>query len=572
MPKITTKLLRDATNVSPTAPPGIAIDDAGIALEIELAPGRALAEASLSIQVPDDSAPIDLLAEAISTTSTGAGDLTTLAAWGPVAWVVLDWRARRGLVRLDVKLQPSAGGQVPQDPGVPPPKPQLLRLRLSTNDGPWILATPLALVPLVDVNGALSASVQLPGLDASRIMIEVVTPPTDPLGPEDYVSMPAAFASLSLTGSRRPSALSLGVPPTAVVHHEPSLLPPSAVLTVREPLLSALVEALPGTAGGSATIVIRSPGAAFLDRLELKLGSSTEVTSWRGEQAELELPVGIERDATGYVDLDAHPTAFAARVEVELQPERPPVVLTPPPTGYGHRSNPDSALAQGFCFAEGVDLLGVDLMLASRSRSVRGLVTIHSDEHGRPSEPPLATIPLDLPEEKTRDPASWRLFDLPEPLSLDPNAVVWVVLAIAAGEADWALAGRPPAADDPSVADKPPMKHLLRRRSGEAWVSRDMTFEEGPRNPWALTRPRLRRVGPPPALDLCLCCGDKELALVPDAAGRIALGEAALAPLFDDQGSASLDVRVRSNIAGKIRLSELRVSLPVERDTWTFPA
>lgn len=570
-PTITTRIQRDGVDL-PVAGP-IAVDEVGVALRLAISPGRALVEAALTVQVPDDRDPIDLLATAIATTSVGVGDLADPSGWGPVEWVVLDWKACRGLVRLDVTLSAAGEGDAPAadgDGGGDTEKTatagasSLLRLRISSDEGPWVLATPLALVPLRDADGVLGAGVQLPGLSASRIMIEVVNKPeSDPLSPEDYVPVPVTLAGLKLTGSRRPPALSIGVPPTAIVHHEPGLLPPAAVRTVRESLLSALTAALPDTAGGTATIVVRSPGAAFLERLTLELGSRPEVTTWRGGRPALDLPLGPGRDATVVVDLDAAPTAFAARVEATLRPERPPVIADPVPTGYGHRCGPDSALAQGFCFGEAVDLVGVDLMLAARSRSVQGRVTFHADDHGRPAEPPLATLPLDLPAEDTRAAASWRALDLPAPVAFAPDALFWVVLTLAAGAADWALGPR---------ADSTPVRGLLRRERGEAWVPRDMTFEEGPASPWAFARPRLRRVGPAPALDLRLRRGGRELALVEGAGGRVALDEAALAALRGGPDNTPLELLVRSNIAGSVRLSELRVALPVERGTWTFPA
>jgi hypothetical protein len=559
MPTITTKLLRGATDVSGTTP--IVVDDAGTTIDLVVQPGLELVDAALTVQVPDDAAPIDLLEGTAATTSAGAADIKKPSAWGAVAWVVLDWRVRRGLVRLEVAISKPAAA--PVVPGAPAPPPPMLRLRASDSGGPWVLTTPVALVSLVDTGSTLSASVQLPGLSASRLMIEVVTRPTkDPLGPEDYVPAPATFTRMSLTGSPRPPALTISVPPETIVCHEPGLLPPGATLSVRESLLAALRWALPGTTGGRAQILVRSPGAAALQRVILTLGSRPELTRWRGARPELDLPVGTEREAIGFIDPGAHPTSFAARVEVELRPERPPVVATPPATGYAHRCTPDSALAQSFCFAHTVDLVGLDLMLAPCTRVAQGRVTLHADAHGAPGEPPLAALALDLADLDPHAPATWRSLDLPRPLPLAAGASVWVALTLTTGELGWALATRPEAT---------PVRALLRRDRGESWVPRDMTFQAGPARPWALARPRLRRDGPPPALDLRLRRGSQELLLTPDTAGRVAVDADALAPLLTVAATTPLELVVRSSSAGRVRLRELRVTLPIQSNTWTFP-
>lgn len=540
---ITTKLTRGGQVIP--AGPSIPIADDGTNLEITVPAGIELSEANLLVQVPDDSAAIDLLAGAACTTSNGP---VTWPDAATLSWVSFDWRARRGLVRLDIVLKPN-------------PTATHLRIRVS-DGGPWLLAAPVGLVAFN--NGAVS--VQLPGLAASRVMLELVKKPANPLSPEDYTPETGGFTKLTLTGSRRPPALTISVGPRTVVRHEPALLPPAAILTLREPLLAALRAALPGRAGGTATIVLRSPVLAALQRLELTLAGRPEIDRFHDDQAALSLALAPDREQVAFIDLAAHPTAFSVRVRPDLRPELPPPVPTPtlPPT-YAHRCSPDSALAQSFVFAAPGLLVGVDLLLALRSPALRGRIAIHADLHGTPAEPPLATVKLDLTASEPPGVLTthrWHSVDLPAPVALAPGAPVWLSLTLDAGDALWALAERPPGT---------PAGALLRQDRAAAWVARDMTFPTGPQRLWAVARPRLRNDGPPLALALLLRRGAATLTLVADAAGRARVDAAALAPLNGGAPSTPLELVIRSPGAGRVALDDLHVELPAQTTVWSFP-
>ena len=149
-PTITTKLVR--AGVTLAQGPVVPIADDGTTIELTLPAGTELGAANLQIQVPDDSDPQDLRAASTIVSSAGA--------WTPatdLTWLSLDWGARRGLVKLTVTFPDKTG-------------PTHLRLRIA-DAGPWILATPAALVERA--KDAVSVSVQLPGLAASRILIEI---------------------------------------------------------------------------------------------------------------------------------------------------------------------------------------------------------------------------------------------------------------------------------------------------------------------------------------------------------------------------------------------------------------
>ncbi len=539
---ITTKLTRAGLAVP--AGPSIPIADDGTVLEVSVPPGLELSEANLLVQVPDDSAPIDLIAGSSCSTSTGGlawPELTNLS------WLSLDWRARRGLVRLALTLK--AGSNVTH-----------LRLR-SSDGGPWMLAAPFALVPVS--NNA--ASVQLAGLAASRLMLELVTKPGNPLSPEDYVPEPATITTLTLTGSRRPPALTVSLGPRTVVRHEPTLLPPAATLNLREPLLAALRTALPGRTGGAAQIVLRSPVLAALRRLELTLAARPEQDRFRDDRTSLSLELTPGRELVAFIDLAAHPTGFSARVRPDLRPELPPPVPTPTlPPPYAHRCGPDSALAQSFVFPAPALLVGVDLLLAARSQVLLGRITLHADNNGSPAEPPLATSKLDLTASTTPGlltPPRWHSVDLPAPVSLPAGAPVWLVLTLDRGEALWAL--------DLRQGDTP-ARALLRRDRAADWIPRDMTFPTGPQILWALARPRLRNDGPPLTPELLLRRGDQTLALVADPAGRVRADATALAPLNLVAPATPLELVIRSPSAGRVELDDLHVELPALTTTWSF--
>lgn len=538
-PTITTKLVRNGVTLAPG--PVVPVADDGTAVELALPAGLELQAASLTVQVPDDSDPIALHSGATLIASTGA--------WSPASdltWLSLDWGARRALVKLTVTLKAGAPAT-------------FLRLRVA-DAGPWLLATPAAIVPVTN----LSASVQLPGLAASRLMIEPVTKPASPNSPEDYLPSASTITAVTLTGARRPPALTVSVAPAIVVHHEAALLPPGASLSLREPLLAALRKQLPGRDGGTAQIVLRSPAAAELRKLSLTLGVRRSVTRFKGAGPELTLAVRPGVEATAVAELGAHPTGFAVQLRPELRPELPPAVPpAPAQVSYAHRCSPDSTLAQAFRFAAGGVLVGVDLWLAARTASVRGELKILTDERGVPGEAQLASLPVELadPGAGILGAFAWRSFDLPAAIVLAPDATVWIRLELAEGELLWALAQTPPAG---------PVGPLLRRERAESWVPRDMTFGTGPSRPWAITRPRLRNDGPPQPLTLQLQRSGAALPVVADADGWVRLDAEGLAPLCVGPVAAPLTLVVRGPSEGRVVLRALLIELPAQSSSWSF--
>ena len=552
---ITTKLT--PANVPPGADASIAVAEDGATLELVLPAGRELVDAALTVQLPDDTTPLDLLAGATVATSTGPG------AWAdkPVSWISVDWRTRRGLVSLELKLDAAATATH-------------LRLRVS-DGGPWMLATPVALVPIVAATPpalGFTALVQLPGLAAARVLLELTKKIGVPLGPEDYVLQDSKVTGLALRGSRRPPALTVSVAPATVVHHEPALLPPAAALTLRGPLLAALRTALPGHAGGAAQIVLRSPAPAVLQSLKLALATRNELSLWREKVAPprvakaptpaLDLTLVPGRETVAVVDLDAHPTRFSARVRAALRPELPQTIPAPTATRFAHRCTPDAALAQGFVFTDAGALIGVDLLLTSRGPELRGRVAVHRDDHDAPAEPPLAALELvETAPQDSPDPA-WRSLDFPDPVPFPAGALVWLSLTVTAGEALWSLAQRP---------DATPVDRLLHRDRGESWVARAMTFPAGPQTPWASSRPRLLNDGTPLPLELLLRRGDKTVPLTAEPDGRVAADLTALAPLLTGPATTPLELVVKSLCAGRVQLTDLRVELPPQTYDVSFP-
>lgn len=536
-PTITTKLVRNGVTLAPG--PVVPIADDGTAIELTLPAGAELSAANLLVNLPDDSAPLDLRATATIACSAGAWAPTT-----ELTWLSLDWGARRALVTLTVTLAAATATH--------------LRLRLA-DAGPWVLATPAAIVAFTGT----TCTVQLPGLAGSRILIETVNKPAVVNSPEDYVPVASKISAVFLTGSRRPPTLTVSVAPAAVVHHEANLLPPLASLNLRESLLNALRKQLPGRDGGTAQIVLRSPAASELRKLALTLGVRRSVTRWKDAGSELALAVKPGVEASAIAALDAHPQRLAVQVRSELRPELPPTVPPlPAQIGFTHRCSADSVLAQSFHFADDGALVGIDLWLAARTPAVRGELKLYADERGSPAATPLLTLPLtiDDPAAGIRGAFAWVSFDLPEPVRVAREVPVWVALELSEGAAMWALTQNPGGAVGP----------LLRRDRAESWVPRNMTFGTGPSLPWAITRPRLRNDGPPLPLELVLKRGNAALPVSTDADGWLRLAADALAPLNLGAVDAPLVLAVRSPSAGRVLLRELLIELPPQSSTWSF--
>ena len=523
----------------------IPVGSDGTAVALTVAPGLELTAAALVVRMPDDSAPLELTAGAVVATDLGA---VAPPADKPVRWVSYDWRARRALVRLTVTL--AAGADATH-----------VRLRLS-DGGPWLLASPGPLVEVKAVGNVPTATVQLPGLSASRVMLELVVKANGALTPEDHPPATASkLASVSLTAARRPPALTVTVA-GATIHHEPALLPPGAVVTVAGPgLLAALRDLLPGHVGGVAELRLVAPVESALQKLDLTLETREVVERFRGGAPALSADVPAGGELVGAVDLAAKPTRVRARLRGAARNEyRLPVAQAQTPR-FAHRCTAGSALAQAFALPRGDALVGVDLLVGPRTAALKGNVAFHADDGGLPSATPFAAVALDLADlpGAGADPTPrWLPVDLRAPTA-PPTPTVWIALAPTEGEALWYLGEADP---------QDPTRGLARRERSEPFVLRDMPFKTGPARPWACAVPRLQRATPPdPPVLRVRWAG----ALGPAAGegGRLDVSAELPNPPAPPT-AAPLELAVMCPFSARVELDALVVDLPASSKTLSF--
>lgn len=539
----TAQLVRNGQALPPGQPVPVGVDGTTVALTVPA--GLELVDAALTITMPDDSAPIELTAGAVVTSELGPG---IPPADKDVKWVSVEWGARRGLVKLKLVLLTAATA---------------VRLRLS-DGGPWLLASPGPLLPLTVAGNTKVAEVQLPGLSASRVMFEPVTTKVSALGPEDHDPTGAKLQSVSVTGARRPPALTVTVG-DAIVHHEAALLPAGGRVVVREALLAALRERAPGHAGGSAAIRLTAPAESAIQKIGLSLRTREVVTRFRGAAAQVAADVEPGGVLVGQVDLAVAPTRVRVRVRADLRGEYR--VAAAAPSGHAHRCTPDSALAQPFVHRHDDELVGVDLLLGPRTAALAGRVGFHADDRGTPAAAPFAAVDLDLTDQDgvgvapTARPVA---LDLPRPVR-PPTPIFWVTLAPTAGEVLWFLGEAAPA-----PSDVPP---LSRRERGEPWVPRDMPFGTGPKKLVALADLRLRRSAAPrpPELHLRWKDGAPPQPLgepLPTPDGRLDASGPQLPPRPQD--ATELRFIADCEFAGRVELAELAADLPEHTENLTF--
>lgn len=538
---LTAQLLR-AGQALPSDQP-IPIGPDGTTLQVAVPAGLQLTGAELRLTLPDDAAALDLTAGSIVATDRGPGSPPSAA---PVLWVSHDWRVRRPLVRLAVTLK--AGADATH-----------VRLRLS-DGGPWLLASPGPLIEVKSVDGALVAAAQLPGLAASRVLLELVKKAGTVLNPEDIPFAAAStIASIVLTGARRPPGLTLRLG-DAIVHHEPALLPAGGQLAI--PLTSLVRDLLPGGAGGPLALRLDAPAESLLKRIDLSLQTRALVTRFAGDRAAIVAQVPAGGQLVAELPLAQAPTRLRLRVRADPRDEvRLPVPAFPDAPRHGHRCTPDSALAQRFTLPAGAGLLGVDLLLGPRSPALRGRVGFHADELGVPQEPPFAAIDLalaDIAGAGLAPTARAVVLDLPAPVR-PPGERCWISLALAEGQAVWFFG-------QAELGAPPP----VRRERAEPWVPRDMPFATGITAPWACAQPRLRRGRAPEPPSLALRWGAELYPLAPDPSGRLDLAAAELPPAPEPPGSASLDLVVTCPFAARVELEGLSVDMPEQTTHLSF--
>jgi hypothetical protein len=511
---------------------------AGLAVVLDVPPDLELVRALLTLQAPGDDVTVDLVPGATLATSLGPGPLPANTA---IDWLSLDWGTRRPLTSLQIKSTET------HKEG---------RLNIA-EAGPWF---PPTLGNTVTVGGNGQA---LPGIMASRLLVEFFTPPANPMPPDPTKKTVATKVSeLVVKAAARPPDLTALIEPEALFFHHPMPLQPLQELTLREELRAALQRAWPAQLrGGPVTLTLRSSGPAMLRKLLLTLDTAAVFQRWStgGDSLSFSLPTNGEY--IGSVNVPPDRPLREVRFLVRYQPAQP---------SLAHRCGSGYAAAQAFAPPQGSGtLVGIDLHLRPLTRSVQGTLALFPDAYGRPGNVPLGSaVELSL-EERNAPPwaARWVSLELPEPLVLEEKAPWWAVLTITQGGVLWSLGDMAAA---PGSGGLLPCGSFYRSEDTGPWLERVVPSTGGTsRLPWAYSRPRLRASAaePPSPLQVLLRWGSRELGVTPDAEGRVSLDERALAALTPPGAPPKgapppLMVVVRTRAAGELTLSGLRVTSP----------
>lgn len=546
--RVTARLDDKGRNEPALAP----VDSTGRTLVLDVPPGVELLRASLTLQAPGDDVMVDVVPGATLATSTGKKQLSKDES---IEWVSLDWGARRPLTFLQL--------QTPADSPAS-------KARLSVAEGgPWYPPTPSNIFPLGG-NGQ-----PLPGIMASRLMVELVdaTSAADPLKPK--VLVPTKLSGVVVKAAARPADLSVLVEPGTLFFHQATPLQPFQELTLVEDLTAALQRAWPAELkGGQVALTLRSSAPAKLTKIHLTLDTATVVQQWSSGGSSLSLPLVRDGEASASIDVPVGQKLKEVRFRVQhqLRDEHLPLTPQPPPEPLlAHRCGSGFAAAQSFSApVGGGPLVGLDLHLRPLTREVKGTLTLFPDTHDRPGEQLLEGTTLELSLEETGNapwPYRWAAFELPKPVALDSGW--WAVLTVTEGTVLWSL-GEPGSAPDegPLV----PRTALYRTEDTSPWLPREVPSpKKGEASgPWAFTRPRLQApaVLPPPPPRVRLRWGDRSLDVTPDEDGSVFLDEHTLEklpppPVTPKPGAPPrLEVVVLSGAGGESTLSGLRVTIP----------
>ncbi|WP_309897329.1 hypothetical protein [Archangium sp.] len=517
----------------------------GRAIVLDIPAGVELRGASLTLQAPGDDATLDVVPGATLATSTNKKQLVPTEE---LEWFSVDWGTRRPLASLKVKAT------TPLNKG---------RLSIAES-GPWYQPGPFETIPLADVEQPL------PGVTASRLMVEFLKSAPDPTKPKELVT--AKVLGVVVKAAARPADLTALLEPGALFFHQAVPMQPLEKLTLGDNLRSALQRAWPaGLKGGRVTLTLRSSVPGKLRQLDLTLDTVTVMRAWSGGEESLSLPVATGGEVIGRVNVTPARKLREVRLRMShrLRDERLPLEPQPPALpSMAHRCGAGFAAAQAFSPPTGGGLLaGIDLHLRPLTRTCKGTLTLFPEAYDRPGDKPLKGATLELVLEQTVDapwPARWVSFDAPKPLHLE-EAKWWAVLTLTEGDVLWTL-DKPGAA--PRSGELAPLTALYRTEDTGPWLPREEPAPVGgkPGALWAITRPRLRAPAaePPPPPSVKLRWGAKVLTVLPDDTGLVSLDERALEGLTPPAGDPipPLEVVVQSRVSGEVTLSELRVTSP----------
>ncbi|RKH68268.1 hypothetical protein D7V93_01500 [Corallococcus llansteffanensis] len=523
------------------AGPTLPVDGLGPTLTLDVPPGVELLRAELCLQMPGDDVTLDLMKGVPPAAVATSAGRTCLPTDGEIRWLTVDWGVRRPLTFLQID-SPTANR----------------RGRLKVSDGgPWFPPLPMDVIPLG------REGQQLPALMASRLMLELVEDAGAGSG-NPLKESSASVQGVLLKAAARPADLWACIGTQSPFFQYPQPLPPRQELILRDELSIALRQAWPaGLQGGPVEVHLRSSAAGRLRRARLSLETAVVVTTWKNGSGQWSgsLPYGGE--VVSPIDVPTDRPLRSVELTVEAQSRKERVPLTPAPPSLPEQAQlcgPGFVAAQAFTVRRKEALLGIDLHLRLLSRAARGTVTLHSDVGNRPAEVSLNSTTVEFELESEGDPpwgARWLPVDLPSPVTVE--GTWWVVLTLTEGQVLWTL-DAPPA--PPPSAAAAPLGALYQLEKGP-WLEREPPpLQAPPLKPWACCRPRFFEPATPPPPSVLLRWGTHVLPVVPDARGRVSLDERTLGGLPGPQAGTPLEVVVRSQVAGELTLSALRVTSP----------
>lgn len=552
------------TATPPTAAQ-VPVDTAGLVVALDVPAGVALVRAALSVRAPSDDVTVNVTPTATLATSNGQ---TVLDPGQAITWLSLDWGARRPLSSVDVRL-PASPTQTEK------------KGRLSVAEGgAWYPPTPSDTV-------AVNAAAPLPGILASRLLVEFVeassSPP--PVGTPKTLAA-TQVASITLRAPARPPDLTatVGVGAGSLFFHHALPLLPRQELVLEDALSDALQRAWPAELkSGAVAVALRSSGLGMFDRVQLVLDTLEVIQRWSDGAESQTLAVDTDGGVSARVTVpgDRALSEVRFRVQHQLHDEDLPLAPRPPSVpALSHHCGSGYSAAQAFRATRATGpLAALDLHLRPLSRRVVGTLAFHADVHDRPDDAPLAgaSIPLLLEQEGPAPWGSrWVAFTPGKPLALGTGPW-WAVLTVDEGDVLWSLTDHAESAPTPGALT--PGTALHRTEAMGPWLPRENGLpgtEEDAEALWGCARPRLRPLTtapPPPRLQLRW--GAKVLDVTAGSDGTVALDAKALASLTPPGGSTGspppLEVLVQSRVAGDIILSGLQVVIP-RRDTYAlFP-
>lgn len=525
------------------------LDSAGIQVDLLIPPHVAIQSAILTLQAPDDTDTFTL--QPTFATNLGQGGLST----STIQWFTADWLVQRPLTSITI---------------VTGDKPEMFKGRVQLADGPspWFPPLPVQYVEL-------DCEQRLPGLMASRMMVEIVKvdPDADAWKPASIESI--AVSDVVLEAGSRPPDLTVSLDGQSPLFNHTTLLAANQEVTLRNELLSALKAAWPPIdTGGSLRLFIRSSAMGRILWKKLALTTRTTIVNFEyDEQLSTEVRCAVERDVETLVRIPLKYGSAVRSIEMRLASNlrsELPVdnALVPPPTpATSHLLGMDHIAAQSFTVpVGGAQLDAVDLFLrliTERDPSGMGIATgmlaIHPDKNGRPADLPIdgAILPIDLSADSNS--SQWVPFVLPKPARLKAGRY-WIVVRIDKGHLLWHIGER-----EAKNGPLPPPETLHQCGRG-TWTGFAPTGVAA-MVAFAWNRPRFHADKPPSVTQIkvwvCVGVDGERVEATPDATGRIFLDDARLQS--PNENAPFYTVVIKTPMAGEITLSKLRVELdPVD--------